>query len=182
MAEGISINETYLSLVDVATGKTTLLTPKGGKDTVAYSNAAFAKDGKGLYVTLDRDSEFQRLAYMDLASKKVDFLTPDTADVDEFDISPDGKTIAYVANEKGVSVLHLFDTVARAGAAGAQAAAGHDRQRQVAQGRRHHRVHAGDGARQLRRVLLRRRRPERSTGGPSARRAGSTRPPSRSPS
>jgi dipeptidyl aminopeptidase/acylaminoacyl peptidase len=113
VAEGISINETYLWLVDVATGKTTLLTPKGGKDRVAYGNAAFAKDGKGLYVTLDKDSEFQRLAYMDLASKKVDFLTPDTADVDEFDISPDGKTIAYVANEKGVSVLHLFDTVAR---------------------------------------------------------------------
>ncbi len=113
VAEGISINETYLSLVEVATGKTTLLTPKGGRDQVAYSNAAFAKDGKGLYVTLDKDSEFQRLAYMDLASKKVDFLTPDTADVNEFDISPDGKTIAYVANEKGVGVLHFFDTVAR---------------------------------------------------------------------
>jgi len=118
VAEALSINESYLSLVDVATGKATLLTPKGGKDKVAYNNAAFAKDGKGLYVTLDKDSEFQRLAYMDLASKKVDFLTPDTADVDELDISPDGKTIAYVANEKGVSVLHLFDTAARKEAAG----------------------------------------------------------------
>ena len=39
---------------------------------------------------------------MDLATKKVDFLTPDTADVDDFDLSPDGKTIAYVTNEKGV--------------------------------------------------------------------------------
>ena len=36
----------------------------------------------------------------------------------EFDISPDGKTIAYVANEKGVSVLHLFDTAARKEAPG----------------------------------------------------------------
>ena len=113
VAEGISINETYLRLVDVASGKSTLLTPKGGKEKVAYGNAAFAKDGKGLYVTVDQDSEFQRLAYMDLASQKTSFLTPDTADVEEFDISPDGKTIAYVANEKGVGVLHLFDTVAR---------------------------------------------------------------------
>jgi dipeptidyl aminopeptidase/acylaminoacyl peptidase len=112
-AEGISANESYLWLIDVASGKRTLLTPKGGKEKVAYGNAAFAKDGKGLYVTLDRDSEFQRLAYTDLAAQKVEFLTPDAADVDEFDISPDGKTIAYVANEKGVSVLHLFDTAAR---------------------------------------------------------------------
>jgi dipeptidyl aminopeptidase/acylaminoacyl peptidase len=112
VAEGLSINESYLWLVDVATGKTTELTPRGG-EKVAFGNAAFAKDGKGLYVTTDKGSEFQRLAAMDLASKKVDFLTPDTADVDEFDLSPDGKTIAYVANEKGVGVLHLFDTAGR---------------------------------------------------------------------
>ena len=111
VTEGISINETYLWLADVATGSKTLLTPKG-KDKVSYGNAAFSRDGKGLYVTLDSGSEFQRLAYMDLSTKKADFLTPDTADVDEFDLSRDGRTIAYVTNEKGVSVLHLFDTAA----------------------------------------------------------------------
>jgi len=113
VAEGLSINETYLWLVDVATGQTTELTPRGAGEKVAYGNAAFAKDGRGLFVTTDQGSEFQRLASMDLASKKVDFLTPDTADVDEFDLSPDGKTIAYVANEKGVGALHLFDIAAR---------------------------------------------------------------------
>jgi len=113
VTEEVSINETYLWMVNAATGQKTLLTPKGGKEKISYGNAAFAKDGKGLYVTLDRDSEFQRLAYTDLSAKKFEFLTPDTADVDEFDISPDGRTIAYVANEKGVSVLHLFDTAAR---------------------------------------------------------------------
>ena len=113
VAEALSINESYLWLVDVASGQTTELTPRGAGEKVAFGNAAFAKDGRGLYVTTDRGSEFQRLASMDLASKNVDFLTPDTADVDEFDLSPDGKTIAYVANEKGVSVLHLLDTVTR---------------------------------------------------------------------
>ncbi len=111
--EGLSINETYLWLIDVATGKTTELTPRGGAEKVAYGNAAFAKDGRGLYVTLDQGSEFQRLAYMDLASKKVDFLTADTADVDDFDLAEDGRTIAYVTNEKGVTSLHLLDTVSR---------------------------------------------------------------------
>ena len=110
--EGISVNETYLWLVDVSSGQKTLLTPKG-KEKVSYGNAAFAKDGKSLYVTLDAGSEFQRLARMDLTTKKVEFLTPDTADVDEFDLSADGKHIAYVANEKGAGVLHLFETATR---------------------------------------------------------------------
>jgi dipeptidyl aminopeptidase/acylaminoacyl peptidase len=112
LVEGISINESYLWLADVAAGTKTLLTPKG-KDKVAYSNASFARDGRGLYVTLDAGSEFQRLASLDLATKKVDFLTADTADVDDFDLSPDGRTIAYVTNEKGLSVVHLFDTASR---------------------------------------------------------------------
>jgi dipeptidyl aminopeptidase/acylaminoacyl peptidase len=112
VAEFISINESNLWLADVATGTKTLLTPKG-KEKIAYGNAAFAKDGKGLYVMVDSGSEFQRLAYMDLATKKTDFLTGDTADVDEFDVSLDGKTVAYVTNEKGTSVIHLYDTAAR---------------------------------------------------------------------
>jgi len=111
--EGISVNESYLWLVDLATGQKTLLTPKGG-EPVAWGGAQFAKDGRGLYVTTDRGSEFQRLGYMDLATKAVTLLTPDTADVDAFDLSPDGKTIVYVSNEKGASVLRLFDTAARA--------------------------------------------------------------------
>ena len=112
LAEEVSVNETYLWLLDVATGKNFPLTPKG-KEKVAYGSAAFAKDGRGLYVTLDQGSEFQRLAYMDLPSKRVDFLTPDVADVDDFDLSDDGRMIAYVTNEKGASVLHFFDTATR---------------------------------------------------------------------
>jgi len=110
--EEVSINETYLWLIDVATGAKTLLTPKG-KDHVAYGNAAFSRDGKSLYVTTDRGSEFQRLAIMDLATKKLDFLTPDTADVDAFDLSRDGRFLAYLTNEKGAGVIHVLDAATR---------------------------------------------------------------------
>ncbi len=112
LVEGISLNETYLWLVDVAAGRKTALTPKG-KEIVSYQNAAFSRDGKGLYVTLDAGSEFQRLAYMDLATRKTEFLTSDAADVDDFDLSEDGARIAYVTNEKGVSVVRLLDTATR---------------------------------------------------------------------
>ncbi len=114
ITEYISVNESYLWLVDVATGEKTLLTPKGGPVKISYSGAEFSNDGKGLYGTTDKDSEFQRLTYIDLAAKQHTFLTSHINwDVDEFDLSPDGKTLALVTNEDGAGVLHLLDTATR---------------------------------------------------------------------
>ncbi len=108
--EGLSINESYLWLVDAATGEKTALTPKNGEQ-IAYSNARFSKDGRGIYVITDQGSEFQRLVYLDLASKQTRTLTHDIPwDVDEFALSWDGKKIALVTNEDGLSALHLIDT------------------------------------------------------------------------
>jgi dipeptidyl aminopeptidase/acylaminoacyl peptidase len=107
----ISAAEAYVWLVDVSSGKKELLTPKTGGDTVASSNAHFAKDGKGVYFTSDQDSEFLRLVYLDLASRKTAVLTPSLNwDVDEFDLSSDGNWIAFASNEDGISVLHVLDT------------------------------------------------------------------------
>src|SRR5204863_209592 len=68
--EEISINESYLWLFDTQSGERKELTPRPaeGAEKVPYSRARFGKDGKGIFVTTDRDSEFQRLAYVDLAS------------------------------------------------------------------------------------------------------------------
>ena len=69
-----------------------------------------SKDGKGIFVTTDRESEFQRLAYIDLASGKHTYLMPDARfDVDNWDLSHDGKQIAYTLNENGVSTLHMVE-------------------------------------------------------------------------
>jgi dipeptidyl aminopeptidase/acylaminoacyl peptidase len=108
---GVSAAESYVWLIDVASGKKELLTPKTGSETVAYGNARFGKDGKGVYFTSDQDSEFERLVYIDFASHKSRVLTPELKwDVDEFDLSKDGRLIAFEANEDGISTLHVFDT------------------------------------------------------------------------
>jgi dipeptidyl aminopeptidase/acylaminoacyl peptidase len=112
--EEISANESYLWTVDAGSGATTALTPKGGEVKVSYGFGKFSKDGRGVYVTTDKDSEFQRLAYIDLSSKQPTYLTPSIPwDVDEFDLSRDGQTIAFVTNEDGFGVLHLLDTSTR---------------------------------------------------------------------
>ncbi|MDQ6860565.1 MAG: S9 family peptidase [Verrucomicrobiota bacterium] len=107
--EEISINESYLWLVDTQSGERKELTPRS-PEKVAYTKALFSKDGKGLYVTTDRESEFQRLAYLDLASGKHTYLLPNEKfDVDDWDLSPDGKHIAYTLDEDGLSTLHVVD-------------------------------------------------------------------------
>jgi dipeptidyl aminopeptidase/acylaminoacyl peptidase len=95
--------------VEMATGKTNLLTPP---DEVAYySEPQFSADGTGLYVITDRESDVRRLAYLDLATKQFRYLTNDEKwNVEEFRLSPDGKNLAVVRNEAGLSrlsVLHL---------------------------------------------------------------------------
>jgi dipeptidyl aminopeptidase/acylaminoacyl peptidase len=111
----ISINESYLWLLDVASGEKQALTPQSAAakpdDTVAYSAGVFGNDGKSIYVVTDRDSDFLRLARIDLKSKQPTYLTSFIHwDVDQMTASEDGKTIAFAANEKGYSKLYLLDT------------------------------------------------------------------------
>ena len=114
LVELLSVNLTRLYLLDVASGTRTPLTPNREADTVSYGNAKFSKDGKGVWLTTDQDGEFRRLAYLDRATRAI---TPVTTginwDVDGFSLSDDGRRIAFVANEAGVSRLYLLDTRTR---------------------------------------------------------------------
>lgn len=111
LLEELSINESYLWLVDTATGQKTELTPHNMTERVSYGEARFSKDGKGIYVTTDKDSEFHRLAYIDLETKQPTYLTTSIHwDVETFDLAHDGKLLAFVTDEEGLSVLHVRDT------------------------------------------------------------------------
>ncbi len=114
LGEGVSANETYAWIVDVDKGTKTLITPKGGADKIAYGGGRFAQDGRGIYVTTDKDSEFARLAYVDMETKQHTFLTDHLKwDVDSIALSPDFKTIAFITNEEGVGRLRFLHTASR---------------------------------------------------------------------
>jgi len=105
----VSINESYLHLVDARTGKRSQLTPPSREKT-AYGHARFAKDGKAVYATSDDDSEFQQLVRIELKDGRQTTLAANiTWDVEEFEQSPDGKVIAFVTNESGASTLNLIE-------------------------------------------------------------------------
>ena len=113
IGEFISANESYIWMVDVATGTKTELTTRNEKG-VSYRRATFSKDGKGVYLVTDKDNEFLRLCYLDLSSKKIVYITSKIPwDVDGFELSEDGKQIAFLTNEAGASKLYLMNTATR---------------------------------------------------------------------
>jgi dipeptidyl aminopeptidase/acylaminoacyl peptidase len=107
VSQYISVTNTDMFLLDLASGK---MTPIGdhSKD-VAQGGAQYAPDGT-IWMTSDEGSDFQRLGTLDLATGKFTPRGPAEAwDVDSFEIAPNGKFIAYITNEAGMSKLKLLD-------------------------------------------------------------------------
>jgi dipeptidyl aminopeptidase/acylaminoacyl peptidase len=109
-----SVHRTHLWLVDAATGERTPITPRRDADSVSYADARFAADGRGIWLTTDQDSEFRRLAHLELASGRITPVATDIPwDVVDVEVSPDGRTIAFATNEAGTSRLYLLDAETR---------------------------------------------------------------------
>ncbi|MCU0948200.1 MAG: prolyl oligopeptidase family serine peptidase [Porphyrobacter sp.] len=106
VADYNSVQDVDLYRLDLATSA---MQPIGNPaDQVAYGALRVAPDG-AVWLTSDRDADFQRLGRLDPATGSFTPVTTEKWDVDGFDISPDGKTIAYVVNEAGTDRLRLLD-------------------------------------------------------------------------
>ena len=104
----VSITESYLYVADATSGSLTPLDTSGRK--VGVKRARFAPDGRGLYVASDEGGEFAVLRYVDLVNHQSRPVTANIAwDVDDFDVSADGRYVAYVTNEDGRSRLTVLD-------------------------------------------------------------------------
>lgn len=103
----ISTTDSQLHIINVETGAIRQVTRDA--TPVAYGNLRFAPDGR-LWVSSDKDSDVQRLGVLDT---ETGLFTPMIEggrwDISSFDISKDGKTIAYIVNEAGFSRLYLYD-------------------------------------------------------------------------
>jgi dipeptidyl aminopeptidase/acylaminoacyl peptidase len=117
MIEFKSINESYVWVMDVASGARRRVFPAEGtppSDPIATSDLAFAPSGNGLFLATDRDGEFRRLAFLDLSTGKVEYFgAGGNWDVESIALAPDGRTLAVITNEAGIGVLRLYDALTR---------------------------------------------------------------------
>jgi dipeptidyl aminopeptidase/acylaminoacyl peptidase len=102
-------NASWVHLIQVETGAVETIRQPAGLP-VKRSSVRWSKDGGSLYWLTNRDSDFQRLARYDLGTNQEVSLTPNIPwDVEEYDISGNGRSIVLVANEDGRSRLHVID-------------------------------------------------------------------------
>ncbi|HEV7405220.1 MAG TPA: S9 family peptidase [Chthoniobacteraceae bacterium] len=111
LTEYVSANESSVHLLDLATGAVKPLTPQGA-EKASHEGAQFTRDARSFFTASDRGAEFAQLTQIDLTTGERRILTKEIPwDVEEFALSPDGKTIAVLTNEDGAGVLRLIDAV-----------------------------------------------------------------------
>jgi Tol biopolymer transport system component len=104
----VSAAEDYLYVVDLGTGQRREVDPSPSK--VRIDAAKFARDGTGVYLISDRDSEYAKLRYVNIfTSGKTEISGHTPWDVEQFALSRDGRYLAYVTNEGGTAKLDLVD-------------------------------------------------------------------------
>ena len=109
MMQRRSARDADLYLVDLATGERRLLTPT---DTPASIHLArFSPDGNSVYLVTDRYSDFNELYRIELRRPGTPHpLTRAVKwDVEHLAVSPDGRKLALIFNEDGLSRLVLVD-------------------------------------------------------------------------
>lgn len=110
VAQYLSINDSRLGVLDIASGEVTMISPEDRR--ASYENAVFGADGNTVYVVSDFDGEFRQLYQLD-ASNPSDEWTELSADipwnVESLALSGDGRTLAFTTNEDGRDALRLLD-------------------------------------------------------------------------
>ena len=105
----ISITNSKVMILDIASGSLTPILNQEGE--YSMGNAVWRSDGRRIYFTSDFESEFKKLyshntknGKIKLVSEKIDW------DISGLRLTPDGKTLAFRANENGTHKIYLMNT------------------------------------------------------------------------
>jgi dipeptidyl aminopeptidase/acylaminoacyl peptidase len=96
-------------LVDVSSAQSTLLTPHEGERT--YSASDVSPNGKTVLITSNAGNGYDNVGLLDIASKKIRWVTQDKWETSAQNFSPDGKLLTYTSNADGNVDIYLYDIV-----------------------------------------------------------------------
>jgi len=97
--------DSNIFVADVGTGKITLLTEHRGENL--YTVNDFSPDGTHLLITSNAGNGYENVGLLDVASRKVEWLTRDKWEISAGNFSPDGKTVTWTANVDGNTDIFL---------------------------------------------------------------------------
>jgi dipeptidyl aminopeptidase/acylaminoacyl peptidase len=99
--------DSNIFIADVASTQSTLLTPHGGEQL--YFADDISPDGKRVLLTSNAANGYDNVGLLDIATKKINWLTKDKWEIRAGEFSPDGKRITFTANVDGDEDIYLHD-------------------------------------------------------------------------
>lgn len=105
-AKGTNSN---ILIAELATGKSTLLTQHEGE--LLYSPNDISPDGKTVLVTSNAGNGVDNAGLLDVATKKIEWLTEGKWEMQGGHFSPNGKSVTWRANVDGNTDIYLHDLV-----------------------------------------------------------------------
>ena len=99
--------DSNIFIADVASGKSMLLTPHNGEQLNTAN--AISPDARKLLLTSNAANGYDNVGLLDVATKKIDWLTQDKWEISGGDFSPDGRYVTWTANVDGNSEIYLHE-------------------------------------------------------------------------
>jgi dipeptidyl aminopeptidase/acylaminoacyl peptidase len=104
-------NDSNIVLLDLANGQSTNLTPHQGEHN--YEASDISPDGKTLLISSDAENRYYNVGLLDIATRKIEWLTNDTWQISAGTFSPDGRSLTWTADVEGNTYLYLYDIVGK---------------------------------------------------------------------
>jgi dipeptidyl aminopeptidase/acylaminoacyl peptidase len=98
-------------IVGAAGGKATILTPHQGEQNFGATD--ISPDGKTVLITSNAGNGYENAGLLDIASKKITWLTSDKWEINSGSFSPDGKRLTWTANADGNQDIYIYELATR---------------------------------------------------------------------